>query len=101
MPSRISEAVFGEPSGRRHALVMFAGAAAFAAMYAYYGVVDDSASAGWLLFMTGGSALSGIAESLPTERRRAAGALRVAAVLLLACLLVLVAVAPEVVVGTR
>jgi hypothetical protein len=101
MPSRISEVVFGEPSGRRHAAVMFSGALVLSGLYAYAGLVGESSSARWLLVMVGSSVLSGIAESLPAERRRAAGAFRIAAILLPACLLVAIALAPGVVVGTR
>jgi len=96
MPSRISDTVFSEPSGRGHAAVMFAGAAVFLGLYGYAGA--DS-SARWLLVMAGGNALSGIAESLPAARRRAAGAFRLAAISLLLCLLAAATFAPEFVVG--
>ncbi|WP_161569921.1 hypothetical protein [Salinigranum halophilum] len=44
-------------------------------------------------------ALSGIVESLPTDRPRAAGVLRVAATVALSCLLAAPLFAPEFVVG--
>ncbi|WP_049984991.1 hypothetical protein [Halobellus rufus] len=100
MPSRIRDALFSEPSGRRAAAVMFAGSLAFAALYAYNWVVGRSAFVGGLALMLG-SALSGVAESLPPDRRRAAGALRIAAVLVLLSLLVAIAVAPETIVDGR
>jgi peptidoglycan/LPS O-acetylase OafA/YrhL len=101
MPSAVTEALFSEPSGRRHALVTFAGVAVFTSVYVYYGVLRDSATVGWLLVMIVGSALSGIAESLPKDRRRIAGALRITAILVLLCVLALTVFAPEVVVGPR
>jgi hypothetical protein len=98
--SGISAVVFGDPSGRRHAGVALSGAVALSAPYAHRGLVGDSTPAGWLPLPTGGAVLSGVAESLPKERRRAAGALRVAAVLVVGSLLV-VASAPGVVRVTR
>jgi len=98
MPSTISDAIFREPSGRRHATVMFAGALAFALLYAYSTLVGESASVA-VLFLLAGAVLSGVAELLPTDRRLAAGVLRVTAILVLVCLLALVAVAPEFVAG--
>lgn len=97
MSSRIRAVAFSEPSGRRQAFVMFAGALVFAGLYAYSGLAGD-ASSSWLLVMALGNALSGVAESLPKRRRRAAGALRVTAVLVLAGLLAAMVVAPELVV---
>jgi len=95
MPSRVTAGLFREPSGRRHATVMFAAALSFAVLYGYSVRVADSSSAGWLLFMIAGTALSGVAESLPTDRRLAAGSLRVTAILVLVSLLVALAVAPD------
>ncbi|WP_313691859.1 hypothetical protein [Halorarum halobium] len=101
MPSGISQVLFSEPSGRRQAIVMFAGTFVFSSLYAYNVVRGDASSANWLPFMIGGTALSGIAESLPEHRRRAAGILRVTAILLLLCLVVTIVVAPEFIVGPR
>lgn len=100
MPSRIRDVVFGEPSGRGHAFVMFAGSLAMLSIYVYYDIlrgVPDISS----LVMAVGFALSGLAESLPTERRQIAGGLRVAAILLLTGLLGLTIFAPEVILGPR
>jgi hypothetical protein len=101
MPSRISDVIFSEPSGRRHAVVMFSGAFLLSSLYVYNGLSAGSFSLSWLFFMIGGSILSGIAESLPADRRRAAGILRITAVLVLLCLLVTIIVAPEFIVGER
>ena len=96
MPSRINEIVFSEPSGRLHSIVMFVSAAFFLGFYAY---THADTSAWWLLVMAAGNVLSGIAESLPGDRRRAAGAFRIAAVSVLLCLLLAMVAAPESVVG--
>ncbi|WP_424003053.1 hypothetical protein ACOZ4I_03435 [Haloarcula salina] len=98
MPSTISDALFSEPSGRRHAAVMFAGALALGLLYAYSALVGDAASVA-VLFLLAGAALSGVAEILPSDRRVAAGVLRLTGILVLVCLLALVAVAPELVAG--
>ena len=99
MPSRVIAPLLSEPSGRRHATVMFAAALAFAALYGYSVGVAGSSGAEWLLFMTAGAALSGVAESLPEDRRIAAVALRVAAIGVLASLLAGFVVAPRLVVS--
>lgn len=100
MPSRVSDVLFSEPAGRRHALVMFSGALALLVIYVYYGVLGESTSTSTLFLMVG-AALSGVAESLPKDRRRTAGMLRATAILVLVCLLAAVAFAPEFVVGKR
>jgi hypothetical protein len=96
MPSRIRETVFSEPSGRLHSIVMFASAIFFVGFYAY---THADTAAAWLLVMAAGNALSGVAESLPADRRRAAGAFRIAAVSVLLCLLIAMVVAPDLVFG--
>jgi|AntRauMinimDraft_4_1070384.scaffolds.fasta_scaffold00101_6 hypothetical protein len=97
MPSRIAAVLFSDPSGRRHAAVMFAGTLAFVSLYAYGGLVAGSSGGKWLLFLAVGTALSGVAESLPDDRRVGAGILRVTAILVLASLLVALVVAPALV----
>ena len=100
MPSSINDAVFGEPSGRQHAFVMFAGSLVMVGIYSYYDLIRDGAAISSLL-MACGFALSGVAESLPTERRQLAGGLRIAAVLLFVGLLGLTIVAPQVIFGPQ
>jgi hypothetical protein len=95
MPAFVSEVVCSEPSGRAHALAQFCGAFAFAGMYGYSMVVEHAVLGPFLPLMALGFALSGLAESLPADRRRAAGALRVAAILVMLGLLGAMAVAPE------
>jgi peptidoglycan/LPS O-acetylase OafA/YrhL len=99
MPSGTEEVTFSEPAGRPNTLVQFAAALAVSCLYVHSGVVADSTSNGWSLVMAVGSALSGAAESLPEDRRRTAGVLRLTAVLALLCLLVAAVLAPELVVG--
>ncbi|RDZ44942.1 hypothetical protein C5B91_08645 [Haloferax sp. Atlit-10N] len=95
MPSIVNETVFSEPSGGLFPVVQLCGALVFSGLYWQYAVVEQSLSGGWLLFMIAGTALSGLAESLPKHRRRAAGVLRVAAILVLTCLLAILFLAPE------
>jgi hypothetical protein len=99
MPSRVTAGLFSEPSGRRHASVMFAAALVFALLYGYSVRVAGSSEAGWLRFMIVGTALSGVAESLPDDRRIAAGLLRVTAIVALVGLLVGTVLAPELIVS--
>ncbi|MFD1633958.1 hypothetical protein ACOZ4L_14080 [Haloplanus ruber] len=77
---------------------MFASAFVMVGIYLYFDVLRD----GYLLsslIMAVGFALSGFAESLPTDRRRAAGGLRVVAILWLIGLLGLTVFAPDIVLG--
>jgi hypothetical protein len=100
MPSKIEDVLFSEPSGRWSATVMFAGSLLFLSSYVYFGVLGDSSTVHELFFAVG-LALSGIAESLPAERRRTAGGFRIAAMLVFVTLLGLLAFAPEFIIGTQ
>lgn len=71
-----------------------------ASIYFYVNVLHDGSSISSLI-MAVGFALSGFAESLPTERRQISGGLRVTAILLLVGLLSLTALAPEFILGPR
>lgn len=95
MPSILAETIFSEPSGRRLAAVQLLASLGFAAIYLNSTLVHNSTDAGWLLFMIGGLGLSAIAESLPAERRRVAGVLRVFAISVLLSLLAIMVAAPE------
>lgn len=101
MLSTISEVIVREPSGRRYAVIMFAGALVYAGLYVYSEVIHDSTAASWLVFMIVGSLLSSIAESLPKNRRREAGILRITAILVVLALLATLVVAPEFIVEDR
>ena len=99
MPSRIVDTVFSEPSGRPTALVQVAGALVFSGLYVYYGLLRNGTPGSWLLVMALASTLSGVAESLPSPRRRAAGVLRLTGIVLLVALLVSTVLAPDVLLG--
>ncbi len=79
--------------------MMLGGALVQASGYLYYALLSDTAPP-HLIVMAAGFALSGVAESLPADRRRTAGALRVTAIVLLLVLLALTVVAPDAVFGT-
>lgn len=100
MPSRIEDAVFSEPSGRATAFGLFAGSFAMLSIYVYFDVIHDGSTV-YSLIMAVGFALSGSAESLPTERQRMAGGLRLTAILLLLGLIGLTVFAPETTLGPR
>ena len=100
MLSRLSAFVFSEPSGRRIALLQLVGSLVFVSIYVYYGVLGGNTALSSLAIGVG-FAVSALAESLPADRRRAAGGLRLTASLILVGLLALTAVTPEFVVGPR
>ncbi|KAA9396495.1 hypothetical protein Har1130_17680 [Haloarcula sp. CBA1130] len=95
MPSIIQDTVFKEPTGGILALIYLAGALLFIGQYGYYAIIANSAPGNFALFLGAGFGLSGIAESLPKHQRRAAGVLRLAAVIVLTGLLAAIAFAPE------
>lgn len=95
MPSIINKTVFSEPSGRPIALVQLSGALLLLGVYGYYVVVEYATLGSVVPFLIAGMALSGIAESLPKTRRRAAGALRLTALLILVNYLVIINFTPE------
>ena len=97
MISRIRNALFREPSGRPETLVMFSGAVVLSGL-AGYAYVAGGTRLVWTVAMAVGFALAGVAEALPTGRRRAAGGLRIAATVLMLSLIGVVAFAPEYVV---
>jgi len=98
VPSKIKDVVFSEPSGRAQAFVMFA--ASFMMISIYYDVLRGVSSINSLV-MAVGFALSGLAESLPSEHRQLVAGLRVTAILLLTGLLVFIMFAPEVFLGSQ
>jgi hypothetical protein len=97
MPSIVSDIIFSEPSGRRHALVMFSAAVIFSSVYLSAAFEGRGADVRWVFFLIAGMTFSGLAESLPEDNRRAAGLLRLLAVAAPASLIALLVVAPEVV----
>jgi hypothetical protein len=99
MPSTVSDVVFSEPSGRLNAAVMFSGALVFAGLYVYARMTGTGSVFSWHLIMLVGFVLSGIAESLPADRQRAAGVFRLTAISLLIGLLVTTILTPEFILG--
>lgn len=85
-----------EPSGRPAAAVMFSGAFLFVGMYVYFGVFGDSSTT-HEFFLSESFALSGTAESLPKDRRRTAGVLRVTSILIPLSMIAIIVVAPEII----
>ena len=87
MPSIIEKTVLSEPSRGLHTVMLFFFSLVFMSIYVHFDVLGNSpsASAGILSI---GFALSGIAESLPTHRRRIAGIFRITAILLLLSMIV-------------
>ena len=100
MPSKIKEVVFSEPTGRAQAFVMFASSAVMVSIFIYFDILSGVSSIHSLV-MAVGFALSGLAESLPSERRQLAGQLRVTAILLLTGLLVFLIFTPEIFLGSQ
>lgn len=100
MPSKIKDVVFSEPSGRPHAFVMFVGSLVMLSIYVYYDILRDGSSISSLI-MAVGFALSGFAESLPTDQRQITGGLRITAILLLIGLISLIIFAPGVILGPQ
>ncbi|KTG08093.1 hypothetical protein AUR64_00505 [Haloprofundus marisrubri] len=98
LSSLLDSALFSEPSGGLNASVQFVAALLFTGMYVYFDVLLGSPSS-HLLFLATAAGLSGLAESLPKERRRTAGVLRIAGISVALALIVLVWVAPEFVIG--
>ena len=98
MPSMINEVVFSEPSGRPSSTVQFTGAVIFLGLYSYTWIEGNGNPSNWLLFMIIGSFLSGIAESLPKNRKFTAGIVRLTAITVLMCLLAIIFLVPDFVV---
>jgi len=94
MPSTIQDTVFKEPTGGILALTYLAGALILFSQYGYYAIITNSAPR-FVLFLGAGFGLLGLAESLPSPQQRAAGVLRLAAVIVLIGLLSALAFAPE------
>ncbi|WP_224333114.1 hypothetical protein [Haloprofundus halobius] len=90
----VDEVLFSEPSGWVHASVQFASALLFTGIYVYFGVLGD-VPFDPALFLAVAASLSSLAESLPKERRRTAGMLRVLGILVALALIALVLLAPE------
>jgi UDP-N-acetylmuramyl pentapeptide phosphotransferase/UDP-N-acetylglucosamine-1-phosphate transferase len=95
----ISDVLFNEPQGRPGSLVQFGASLSFLSIFVYAWSVGDAGEVPWVLFFIVGTALSGIAESLPKTRRRAAGLLRLTAILVMVCFLAIMFLTPEYITG--
>jgi hypothetical protein len=84
--SIIKEGVVSEPS-RGLAVMWLSGSLVLSSQYVYYWILGDSPPLFAIIFSVG-FALSGIAESLPKNRRRETGIFRVTAILVLMSLTV-------------
>lgn len=98
--SLINKTVFSEPEGRPISLFYFAIALLFLSMYVYIAwILSSEDSIVFPLLMGTGFALQGIAESRPESRRRTAGVLRLAAILVYLCGLVATVLVPGLLFG--
>jgi len=95
----ISDVLFNEPQGRPNSLIQFGASLSFLCIFVYGWIVNEAGGVPWVLFLIVGTALSGIAESLPKTRRWAAGLLRLTAILVLVCLLAIMFLAPDYIIG--
>ena len=98
MSSKIKAFLLSEPSGWPIAVVMFSAAFIFIGMYIYFGVLGDSSTI-HELFLAGAFASSGIAESLPKEKRRMAGFFRITAIFIPLIMITILLIAPEVIIS--
>ena len=96
MLSRLRRSPFREPGGRREQVAHLLSCAGYAVLYTYASMHGVDA-VDWTLPMAVAHGLYGVAESLPKDRQRAAGALRIVALLVAASTLVAAVAAPELV----
>jgi len=95
----VSEVLFNEPQGRSVSLLHCGASLLYLCMFVYAWSIGDAGEVRWVLFFVVGTALAGIAESLPKTRQRVTGILRLTAVLVLVSVLVIGVIAPEILIG--
>lgn len=100
MFSTVRDIVLAEPSGRPETVVLFGGALLFLGGYIFVGI-GGAFTITHELFLGVGFALSGLAESLPEENRRIAGAFRATAILVLLSVAATIFLAPGVILGAQ
>jgi hypothetical protein len=93
----LTRMLFREPDGRRKGLLFGLCSVGCLLAWVYAGVMLDGLH--HFLFLGVAFGCSGVAESLPPDRRRSAGALRLAGLGVLAGLVVLLLLAPGAVLG--
>jgi hypothetical protein len=89
--------LFREPDGRRKGLLFSLFSFVCILGWGYFGIVLDGPHI--MLFLGIAFAFSGVAESLPPNRRRQAGVLRILGLGILGVLIVLLTLVPEPVLG--
>ena len=100
MPSTIKNRVFYEPTGRPESLFYFSIAVASLSLYVYFKWILGSADSLFFPLVMGvGFAFQGIAESCSESRRQTAGVLRLMAMLVYLCGLVVTVLIPEFLLG--
>jgi hypothetical protein len=95
----IREVLLNEPQGRPNSLVQLGSSLCLSCLFVYYWTVGSAGEVLFVLFLVVGSALSGIAESLPENRRRVAGVLRLIALLVLVSSIVFLIITPELIIN--
>jgi len=95
MIAYISDFLFKEPQGRPESLIEFGLSLSFLCVFVYAWSVSLAGEVLWVLFIIVATALSGIAESLPENRRHAAGVLRLMTLVVSVSLLIIIIVTPE------
>ncbi|SDZ81418.1 hypothetical protein SAMN04488065_0519 [Haloplanus vescus] len=94
---RLSQILFREPDGQRKGYLFLLFSALSLLGWLYFGLVLGASHL--FLFLGISFACSGVAESLPPNRRRLVGVLRILAVGVPAVLIVLILTTPELLLG--
>lgn len=93
----MQQVLFREPDGRRKGLLFSLFSVVSILGWVYFGILLDGPHI--MLFLGIGFAFSGVAESLPRNRRRVAAVLRILGLGILVVLIVLLTVVPESILG--
>lgn len=95
MSSTIKKRVFNKPTGRPESLFYFGIAVAFLSLYVYFKWILGSADSLFFPLVIGvGFTLQAVAESRPESQRQTAGILRLMAILVYLCALVVTVFVP-------
>ena len=97
MVPHIPDALVSEPNGRPISLVWFGSLFVYLCAFVYFSSVGSVGEFLFIPFLIVGTALSGIADSMPESRRQAAGVLRLTALVVLVSMIVITIVTPELV----
>jgi hypothetical protein len=93
----ISKVVFSEPQGHPNSTVQLGVSLLYLCLFVYFSSVGSVGEFLFIPFLIVGTALSGIADSMPESRRQAAGVLRLTALVVLVSMIVITIVTPELV----